>query len=264
MQIRERRGGRCIAFALAAVQWAKKITSFNGKRKQRRHMDPMTADEVLVESFQKQLGLRFRPLLSKADVATRQELVHFVLGVEPAPQGFEVGEHLLIRPQQPLNMSRFFDPAVVRAHDLYAILLQGLPSIDKNFAARYNFEESKWYYHRKDNVRLTSAAYTYAKGVFLTSHVGDDLEYPTFLLQTGSQVVETLALIDKIGERVHASYLTGESSQASWLGNTGNPRKVEIFCDRNDAKDPLRSLLAARFNVQINKSRTSSPQSSKG
>lgn len=142
--------------------------------------------------------------------------MHYVIGVGPAPDGYEVSPHLLNRIDQPLNMTRYLDPTYACILDVISILKQGLPSVDKDFRLQYDSRSAKYYQHTSNNIRLVSGTYNMAKGSWLTAHVAGLIEYLIFIYQTALQVIgkeEALALVDRIKELVHTAFLEGESLQ---------------------------------------------------
>ena len=186
---------------------------------------PITQEELLLRSLRVQPGLKFRPLLSKEDQAARKMLVDYVLGVRPAPEGYKVAQHLLDRPNQLLDMSRYLNPMYTRILDMISILHQGLPSVNKDFQWRYNSKSSRYYQHISSNIRLVTGPYNFRKGYQLTPHVANLLEYSIFVNQTASQVIgkeAALAIVDKIEVLAHTTYLQGDAVQLAqdWTAKT--------------------------------------------
>lgn len=188
----------------------------NGKLKGLKLLDPISKVALLLSSLQSQPGLRFRPLLLNGDQAAREELIQYVIGLGAAPTGYEVSQHLLERPSQPLEMSMYLDPTYICTLDILCILRSGLPSVNKTFRLRYNSGSSKFYQHRTDNIRLVSPVYNMAKGKDLTVHIADVMEYSIFLYHTALQVLgnnATFTLLDRISDLLHAAYEEGHTNQ---------------------------------------------------
>lgn len=165
------------------TNWAQRaVVCFSDRNWEKEQLkEHISADDLLIKSLPAQPGMKFVPLLAEKSGAAREDLLHYILGVGPAPQGYDVAQHLLDRPYPDLDMTRFLDPIFVRVKDIHSVLHQRLPSVDKSITLRHDFVLGEWYQHCLGNIRLTTQAYNIAKGAHLTPLAADYIEEALFL-----------------------------------------------------------------------------------